>query len=349
MDPRCNKFTTNQGKETAVLITGGFGYIGSHLLERLLDEGFICVVIDNFITSCKTTEQTLKEEFSENLVSYDADFSDSSVLTEIFQNYNIDVVVHLAAYKSAPDSFSKILGYYENNVSKTYGLLLEMEKAGVTNIIYSSTGAVYGDPSKAEPLTEASSVNPVSPYGQTKLDIERCLLYLFDNSDSWNGLILRYFNPVGRSKLLARQFLPTLEDTVFGSLAKVVKRSDHSFSVYGYDYPTPDGSPVRDFIHIDDIVEGHLLGVRRMLESERLRSNYLVNLGSGTGNSILQMLEIYQDINGYMIDIENADRRVGDIGYSVASIDLARSFLMWSPKYSLRDICRLEYIDTISN
>ncbi|PVZ83741.1 UDP-glucose 4-epimerase GalE [Serratia sp. S1B] len=322
----------------AVLITGGSGYIGSHTVLTLLENNQEVVVLDNLINSSAVALQRVEEITGKQATFYPNDVADRATLKHIFSQHNISSVIHFAGLKSVGESTVKPLEYYLNNVSGTLVLLDEMRQAGINQFIFSSSATVYGKPEEV-PLRETSRIGgTTNPYGTSKLMVEQILQDFAKAEPSFSITILRYFNPVGAHESgligeapngLPNNLMPYITQVAIGKLEKL--------SIFGDDYPTCDGTGVRDYIHVMDLAEGHLSALEHITKSKGVT---VYNLGTGVGYSVLQMLHTFEQASGCQITYQVAPRRSGDIAECWADASLAREKLGWQAKRGLAEIMR---------
>ncbi len=322
----------------AILITGGCGYIGSHAVLTLMNADYDVVVLDDFSNSSRHVISRLEALSGKQLVVYDGSVLNSLLLKEIFTKHNVSDVIHFAGSKSVNESIKEPLYYYENNVSGTLILLKTMLQANVKNIIFSSSATVYGSVEKI-PLTEDCYVgNTTNPYGSSKLIAEKILSDICLSNQDFNATILRYFNPVGAHESgeigesprgVPNNLLPYITQVAIGKLPLL--------KIYGSDYSTPDGTGVRDFIHVMDLAEGHLAALKHRNKTKNLN---VYNLGTGRGYSVLELVKAFENISGIKIPYEIVSRRPGDIAECWSDSSLAMADLNWSAKRSLDDMMR---------
>lgn len=320
----------------SILLTGGAGYIGSHTCLELLRAGHQVVVVDNLSNSHAKALDRVRQLAGKDLVFHREDLRDAAAMERIFASADITSVIHFAALKAVGESVQKPLLYWDNNVTGTLVLLAQMEKAGVRTMVFSSSCTVYGDPASV-PIREDFPLSAVNPYGMTKLTIERILADLYRADPTWNLALLRYFNPVGADPSGAigedpngvpSNLVPYITQVAIGKHPEVL--------VYGDDYPTPDGTGVRDYIHVTDLSIGHL----RALERLQTRPGFLVcNLGTGRGYSVLEMIKAMEQATGRRIPYRIAPRRAGDVAEAWADPSRARTELGWSATRGLDQMC----------
>ena len=331
---------TIDAQDTCVLVTGGAGFIGSHTVVALLERGYRVVIVDDLSNASAKVEDRIKTivgpEAAANLTMYVADVNDRDALERIFDAHRIDRVIHFAGYKAVGESVSKPIEYYANNIGNTLTLVDVMREHGCKSIIFSSSATVYGDPDSL-PLTEESPKKPATnPYGWTKWMIEQMLTDLHTADPEWNVVLLRYFNPIGAHasglmgedpKGIPNNLLPYVAQTAIGKREAV--------HVFGDDYPTPDGTCIRDYIHVRDLVEAHLLALEHL---ERTGESGVFNLGSGDGFSVKEIVETAQKVTGRAIPAKIEPRRAGDPSVLIASNAKAAQVLGWKPTRGLEQI-----------
>lgn len=320
----------------AILVTGGAGYIGSHTCVELLESGYEVIVVDNLCNSSEEALKRVQRITGKEIKFYQVDLLDREKLTRVFLQEAIETVIHFAGLKAVGESVHKPLEYYRNNITGTLVLLEVMNSFGVKNIVFSSSATVYGNP-KEVPIKEDFPLAVTNPYGRTKLMLEEIFRDLYTADPKWNIILLRYFNPIGAHesgligedpKGIPNNLIPYITQTAVGKLEAV--------GVFGLDYPTIDGSGVRDYIHVVDLAEGHVKAVKKLEEQPGIR---VYNLGTGTGYSVLQMLHAFSEVCGREIPYRVKERRPGDIAICYADASLAREELRWTAQKSLRDMC----------
>ncbi|GLB67892.1 UDP-glucose 4-epimerase GalE [Arthrobacter mangrovi] len=324
------------GNPTA-LVTGGAGFIGSHCCVDLLANGFDVVVVDNFSNSSPAALDRVREiSGAGHLTSLKVDLLDQSALQSVFDCYSIDVVIHFAAYKAVGDSMNRPREYYTNNVAGILDLVNAMNLADVKHLIFSSSCSIYGNATEI-PLTESSAPGPTNPYAKSKWICEQILEDICATHPDWSVTALRYFNPVGahESGLLGED--PTgIPGNIMPLLSQIAAGRLSELNVFGSDYATPDGTAIRDYIHVMDVVEGHRLA----LERGKISGFRRYNLGTGVGTSVLDLVCRFAAVSGVEIPYEIVGRRPGDVPELVASPDLAAAELGWRAKRNLDDMCR---------
>ena len=321
----------------AILVTGGAGYIGSHTCIELLDAGYDVVVVDNLYNSCEEALRRVKKITGKDLTFYKADILDKEALTEIFEKESIDSVIHFAGLKAVGESVSKPLEYYNNNITGTLVLCEVMRSFGVKNIVFSSSATIYGDPAFV-PITEQCPKGTcTNPYGWTKWMIEQMLTDLHTADSEWNVILLRYFNPIGAHKSgligenpkgIPNNLVPYITQVAVGKLEKL--------GVFGDDYDTPDGTGVRDYIHVVDLAKGHVKAIEKL---EQKKGVLTYNLGTGNGYSVLDLVKAFGKACGKEIPYEIKPRRAGDISTCYADPSLAKEELGWTAQKNLDDMC----------
>ena len=320
-----------------ILVTGGAGYIGSHTCVELAKAGYGVIVVDNLVNSKYEAVRRVEKIIGKPVKFYENDILDAAALDKIFTENKIDAVINFAGLKAVGESVEKPLEYYHNNITGMLVLLEVMRAHGCKNIVFSSSATVYGNP-HAVPIKEDFPLSATNPYGRTKLFIEDILRDLYKADKSFNIAILRYFNPVGAHESgligedpngIPNNLCPYITKVAVGKLAKV--------RVFGNDYPTPDGTGVRDYIHVCDLAVGHVLALRKLFENSGL---YTVNLGTGIGYSVLDVIKAFSKALGKEIPYEFAPRRAGDIPECYADPSLAESLIGFRTTRSLDDMCR---------
>jgi UDP-glucose 4-epimerase len=322
-----------------VLVTGGAGYIGSHTCVELLQAGYNVIVIDNLINSKAQSLQRIEQITNKTLTFYQADIRDAAALNTIFNKESINTVIHFAGLKAVGESCQKPLDYYHNNVYGTLVLLQAMQQANVKNIVFSSSATVYGETSCVQ-YTEDLPLSAMNPYGRSKLMIEELLRDVFTSDKNWKIALLRYFNPIGAHSSgligedpngIPNNLLPYLAQVAIGKLAQL--------SVFGDDYPTPDGTGIRDYIHVTDLAIGHLKALQA-LEGELFNQGgcKAYNLGAGRGYSVLDIIKTFEKVTGRSINYKIAPRRDGDLPEFFANAQLALKELNWKTEKSLEDM-----------
>jgi UDP-glucose 4-epimerase len=318
-----------------ILVTGGAGYIGSHICVELLNAGHQVVVFDNLVNSKIEAVKRVETICGRPVVFRHGDIRDSGTVQKLFREYPIESVIHLAGLKAVGESFRHPLSYFDNNVVGSVGLFLAMERAGVRNVVFSSSATVYGEP-QFLPLTEDHPLSVTNPYGRTKLIIEDILRDQFRASSDWNIAILRYFNPVGahESGLIGEDPLGVPANLV-PFVARVAIGREKYLNVWGNDYSTPDGTGIRDYIHVVDLAAGHLSALTLL----KNLNFFVVNLGTGKGHSVLEVVKAFENASGREVPYVVKARRDGDTASCYASVRKAEAVLGWKAKRNLRVMC----------
>jgi UDP-glucose 4-epimerase len=320
-----------------ILVTGGAGYIGSHTCVELLDEGYDVAVLDNLSNSSKESLTRVEKITGKSLDFFQADLLDKQAVHQIFSRCSADAVIHFAGLKAVGESVAMPLTYFHNNITGTLNLLAVMAQTGPKNIVFSSSATVYGEPATL-PITEDFALSAANPYGRTKLMIEEILTDLFHSDPEWNIALLRYFNPVGAhaSGLIGEDpqgipnnLIPYISRVAIGSLDRV--------QVFGNDYDTPDGTGVRDFIHVTDLALGHIKTLPKLFSNPGIVT---YNLGTGRGFSVLEMIQGFVRACGHAIPYDIVPRRPGDIAACWADPAKAGKELGWQAVKTLDDMCK---------
>lgn len=321
----------------AVLVTGGAGYIGSHTCVELLNNGYEVVVMDNLYNSNEKALERVEQITGKKVTFYNVDMLDREAMNEIFEKETIDSVIHFAGYKAVGESVRKPLEYYHNNITGTLNLCDVMRNHGVKNIIFSSSATVYGDPAFV-PITEDCPKGQITnPYGQTKGMLEQILTDLHVSDPEWNVVLLRYFNPIGAHKAgiigedpkgIPNNLVPYIAQVAVGKLEKL--------GVFGDDYDTPDGTGVRDYIHVVDLAKGHVKAMKKFEDEPEVR---IYNLGTGNGYSVLQVLHAFEKACGKTLPYEIKPRRAGDIATCYADPAKAKAELGWEAENGIEEMC----------
>ena len=328
-----------------ILVTGGAGYIGSHTCIALHQAGYDIVVYDNLSNSSREAINRVSSLIGQPIEFIEGDIRDTELLRQVFTEHQFFGVIHFAGLKAVGESVAKPLLYYNNNVSGTITLLEAMAEANVKNLVFSSSATVYGDP-EVLPIDEKSPRSCTNPYGQSKLTVEHILQDLAATNDGWNLIPLRYFNPVGAHPSgqigedpndIPNNLMPYISQVAVGKLEKL--------SIFGNDYPTIDGTGVRDFIHVTDLAQGHVAALnylqKRVGQDKYSSIGFLpINLGTGKGTSVLELVTAFSKVSGQDIPYQFAARRAGDIASCYASADKAKDLLGWEAKLSITEMCQ---------
>ena len=325
-----------------ILVTGGAGYIGSHTCVELLNEGFEVVVIDNFSNSKSSSLDAIKKITGKDYKFYEIDYLDKDALNKVFEENKIDAVINFAGFKAVGESVQKPIEYYTNNISGALNLLDVMRKHNVKKFVFSSSATVYGNPEKI-PLTEDCKIGgTTNPYGTSKLFIEQILKDIYASDNSWDIIILRYFNPVGAHESgLIGEDPKGIPNNLMPYIAKVATKELKELSVFGNDYNTPDGTGVRDYIHVVDLAKGHVLALNK-LEKEG-KGLFIYNLGTGTGYSVLDLVHAYEKANNVKVPYKIAPRRDGDIATCYSDPTKAKNELGFVATKTIEDMCHDSY------
>lgn len=319
-----------------ILVTGGTGYIGSHTVVELLARGERVVILDNLCNSSLKVLERIESITGKRPEFVKADIRDKDALRAVFNEHRIASVVHFAGLKAVGESVAQPLAYYDNNVSGTASLLQMMAEAGVRRLVFSSSATVYGDP-HAVPIREDFPLHATNPYGRTKLMIEEMLRDLALSDPTWRIAILRYFNPVGaHASGLIGESPNGVPNNLMPFVAQVAVGRRTELSVFGSDYPTPDGTGVRDYIHVVDLALGHLAALDELARSS---GTLTVNLGTGQGYSVLDMVRAFERVSGRPVPYRLVDRRPGDIASCYADPVLAEKLLGWRARRSIEEMC----------
>ena len=325
-----------------ILVTGGAGYIGSHTCVELLNEGFEVVVIDNFSNSKSSSLDAIKKITGKDFKFYEIDYLDKDALNKVFEENKIDAVINFAGFKAVGESVQKPIEYYTNNISGALNLLDVMRKHNVKKFVFSSSATVYGNPEKI-PLTEDCKIGgTTNPYGTSKLFVEQILKDIYVSDNSWDIIILRYFNPVGAHESgLIGEDPKGIPNNLMPYIAKVATKELKELSVFGNDYNTPDGTGVRDYIHVVDLAKGHVLALNK-LEKEG-KGLFIYNLGTGTGYSVLDLVHAYEKANNVKVPYKIAPRRDGDIATCYSDPTKAKNELGFVATKTIEDMCHDSY------
>lgn len=320
----------------AILVTGGAGYIGSHTCVELLNVGYEIVVIDNLSNSKYESIKRVCEISGKDLKFYEADILDKEALEKIFAENNIETVIHFAGLKAVRESVQIPLKYYHNNITGTLVLLEVMEEFNVKRIVFSSSATVYGMPDEV-PISEGFPLSATNPYGRTKLMIEEIMRDIFISDNEWSITLLRYFNPIGAHKSgrigedpngIPNNLIPYITQVAVGKLKEL--------NVFGNDYDTPDGTGVRDYIHVVDLSLGHLKALESVLKKCGVEA---YNLGTGNGYSVLDMVKAFEKASGKKVPYKIVERRPGDIATCYANPSKAKNELGWTAKKGIDEMC----------
>ena len=322
---------------STVLVTGGAGFIGSHTSVELLNAGYDIIILDNFVNSKPESLKRIKELTGKDFKFYQADIRDEEAMTKVFAENKIDAVIHFAGLKSVPQSIKEPLNYYDNNIAGTVCLCRVMDKAGCKKLVFSSSATVYGSKNPSPLREDMPTGGTTNPYGTTKYFIEQILRDLCISDSEWGVSILRYFNPIGAHKSgrigedpngIPGNLMPYITQVAIGKL--------ECLNVCGNDYPTPDGTGVRDYIHVVDLAIGHIKALDRLL---KVKGCEVYNLGTGKGYSVLDVVKAFEKASGIKINYRIAPRRAGDVACCYADATKAKEVLGWQAQYDIDDMC----------
>ena len=325
-------------KQMRILVTGGAGYIGSHTCVELLNAGYDVVVVDNLYNASEKALDRVEKITGKKVVFYNADIRDKQAMNDIFDKEKVDAVIHFAGLKAVGESVVKPIEYYENNIAGTLNLCDAMRNHGVKNIIFSSSATVYGDPAFIPITEECPKGTCTNPYGWTKWMLEQILTDLHTADSEWNVILLRYFNPIGAHKSgmigedpkgIPNNLLPYVAQVAIGKL--------ECLGVFGNDYDTPDGTGVRDYIHVVDLAVGHVKALKKLEEKPEVR---VYNLGTGHGYSVLDVVHAFEKACGHEVKYQIKPRRAGDIAMCYCDPTKAKEELGWEAQYGIEEMCQ---------
>lgn len=320
----------------SILLTGGIGYIGSHAAATLIEAGHDVVLFDNLSNSDASVLNRLEKITNKKISFVEGDIRDFELVSKTLKQYKIEAVMHFAGLKAVSESVQNPLRYYDNNVGGSMSLIRAMQESGIKKLVFSSSATVYGDPQYL-PLNESHPLSAINPYGRTKIYIEEILADLAISDPDLKIMSLRYFNPIGAHdsgligespKAVPNNLMPYIIKVAKGELAKV--------SIYGDDYQTPDGTGVRDYIHVMDLVEGHMAA---LLFLNNHSGFHAINLGTGKGYSVKEIIDTFSKVTHTKVPYEIVGRRDGDVAISYASVDHAKKLLGWQAKRDLKEMC----------
>jgi len=322
---------------STILVTGGAGYIGSHTAVELLNAGHQVVIVDNLCNSSAKVLDRIEALAGKNFNFVQADVRDSAAIDRIFAEHRIDGVIHFAGLKAVGESVAQPLRYFDNNVGSTLALLHAMDRANVRRIVFSSSATVYGDPEQV-PITEGSRLQVTNPYGRTKLICEDILRDLQQTDPRWHVAILRYFNPVGAhiSGTIGENPSGT-PNNLMPFITQVAVGQREFLSIFGKDYPTPDGTGVRDYIHVVDLAQGHLAALKYLNDRQ---ASITVNLGTGRGVSVKELADTFARVTGVPVPYRFVERRPGDVAACYADTRLAQEALGWQAQLGVERMCQ---------
>lgn len=321
----------------AILVTGGAGYIGSHTCVELLENGYEVVILDNLVNASPKVVDRIEELSGKKVTFYKGDIRDRDCLNRLFEEQKIDSVIHFAGLKAVGESVAKPWEYYENNISGSLVLFDVMRQHGCKSIIFSSSATVYGNPAQIPITEDCPKGTCTNPYGWTKWMLEQILTDLHTADPEWNVVLLRYFNPIGAHKSgrigenpngIPNNLMPYITQVAVGKLKEL--------GVFGNDYDTPDGTGVRDYIHVCDLASGHVAAIKKLEEKSGLS---IYNLGTGIGYSVLDIVHNFEEATGIHIPYSIKPRRAGDIATCYSSAEKAKRELGWEARYGIREMC----------
>jgi len=330
-------YPLNTDARGIILVTGGAGYIGSHTVILLIEAGYEVVIFDNFCNSSRESIRRVEKIVGQKITTIEGDIRNKTDLRNLFKTYQIDAVIHFAGLKAVGESVEQPLKYYDNNVYGTVALCEVMSEYNCKSIIFSSSATVYGDPATT-PITEEFPTSATNPYGRSKLFIEEILRDLYVSDPSWKIVLLRYFNPVGAHPSgtigedpngIPNNLMPFITQTAVGKLS--------CLSVFGDDYNTPDGTGVRDYIHVMDLADGHVKALDKIDTFDKVMT---INLGTGTGYSVLDMVKAFEKASGKEVPYCIAPRRAGDIAKCYADPGYAKKILGWEATKGIEEMCK---------
>lgn len=324
-----------------ILVTGGLGYIGSHTVVELLNNNYDVVVVDNLYNASLDVKDSIKKITGKDFKYYNVDCTNYNDMEEIFKKEDINAVIHFAGYKAVGESVEKPIMYYRNNLDSTLTLLELMKKYNVKKFIFSSSATVYGTPEKL-PLTEdCKTGDATNPYGETKIMIERILADVYKSDNSMSIILLRYFNPIGSHKSYLLGENPNgIPNNLMPYIVRVADGELDHLNIFGDDYDTPDGTGVRDYIHVVDLAKGHIKALEKASKGPGLN---IYNLGTGHGYSVLDIVKTFEKVNNVKVPYVITQRRAGDIAACYADPSKAEKELGWKAEYTLDDMCLDSY------
>ena len=321
-----------------ILVTGGAGYIGSHTCVELIESGYTPIVYDNLSNSSTVSLDRVKTITGQEVTFVEGDIRDSDALEAVIKSHGIEAVIHFAGLKAVGESVAKPLKYYDNNVAGSVKLLEAMKACDVKNIIFSSSATVYGDPATV-PILEDFPISATNPYGQSKLMVEEILRDVYTSDDSWNISLLRYFNPVGAHESgLIGEDPSDIPNNLMPYISGVAVGRYETLSVFGSDYPTHDGTGVRDYIHVVDLAKGHVKALQAF-SNPAVDGLFTVNLGTGIGYSVLDMVNAFAAASSKEVAYQVVDRRPGDVACCYADPSLADKLLDWKAEKDITAMC----------
>ena len=324
-----------------ILLTGGFGYVGSHTATLLAQKNKEFIIYDNFINSKYSVLDRLQKTINKKIDYVNGDINDTNKLIKTLNNYQIEAVIHFAALKSVKESILYPLKYYEINVNGTISLLIAMQKTNIKNLLFSSSATIYGEPNYL-PIDENHPLKAVNPYGETKLIVENLFKDIIVSDKDWSITSLRYFNPIGAHPLglIGDDPLSGKSENLMPSIIKVHKGIKSNIEIFGNDYETLDGTGVRDYIHRMDLAEAHSNAIDFLSKTRGLN---VFNLGTGKGISVLELINTFEKVTGCSLPKVFKERRVGDVSYCYANPQKAQNILEWRTSMTLEEMCLSAY------
>jgi len=328
----------------SILITGGAGYIGSHTTVELLNAGFDVVLVDDFSNSSPAVLERLEKITGKKFPFYQGSILDTDFLDKVFTNEDIEVVIHFAAFKAVGESVQKPLKYYKNNISGTITLLEKMKEYDVKNIVFSSSATVYGT-NNPSPMTEDMPTLAINPYGYTKLMMEQILTDVAASDPSWSVTNLRYFNPIGAHPSAKIGELPLgIPNNLVPYVTQTAAGIREKLNIWGDDYPTPDGTAIRDYIYVMDLAKAHVKALQKLVSEKSETLVDIFNLGTGKGSSVLEIVKAFEKANNLEIPYQICDRRAGDITIAYADASKAEKELGWKAETPLEEALRTTWL-----
>ncbi|MFR1448613.1 MAG: UDP-glucose 4-epimerase GalE [Beduini sp.] len=320
----------------AILVTGGAGFIGSHTVVELLEAKKEVIIVDNFYNSSPDVLDKLRTITNKDFKFYEYDVTDYQAMEEVFKDNQIEAIIHFAGYKAVGESVEKPLMYYQNNLDSLFVLCSLMEKYNVTHFVFSSSATVYGNPHTV-PIKEDFPLSTTNPYGTTKLMSERILSDIWHAHQDWSVVLLRYFNPIGAHKSgLIGENPKDIPNNLMPYILKVASGELECLNVFGDDYDTPDGTGVRDYIHVVDLAKGHVLAIDKAMKDSGV---HIYNLGTGTGYSVLDIVNNFEKYNHIKVNYKITDRRAGDIAMCYADTSKAKEELGFEATKGIKEMC----------
>lgn len=331
-----------------ILVTGGAGYIGTHTCVELLNKNYEVIILDNFSNSKPQAITNIETITKKKVKFYEGNMLDTEILNTIFKENKIDAVIDFAAYKAVGESVSKPVEYYINNVSSVLNLLTVMKKYNCKKLVFSSSATVYGTPTSV-PITEESKIGgTTNPYGTSKLFVEKILNDLYKSDNTWDIVILRYFNPIGAHESgIIGEDAKGIPANIMPYIVKVAIGELEVLSVFGNDYDTKDGTGVRDYIHVVDLAKGHIKAIEKLTNTSN--GLYIYNLGTGVGYSVLELIKVFEKVNGVKVNKKIVARRPGDIAQCYADSSKAYKELEFKAEKTIEDMCKDAYNYALNN